>query len=232
MQLLKKISGWFGSAKSEAEVSVPVDLPEAPEGESKITEQERIARRVFIMNQLGLPFVADRNYMTLFHTVPEVFFPIDFIARRIAGAHFEIKSYKDDSILYCSGHSPKANRMNAILTAPNCLQRWREVVYMHITYKLATGNAFMRAAMSDTFANQPKWKYCNNFWSIPPQMMTVVPISPKTPMWGIAKLDEIVGHYDMQPPGQSVIKIPTYQVWHDRDLMPQFMNATKTGFLK
>ncbi len=38
-----------------------------------------------------MPYVADANFLRLFMTVPEVFFPIDFIASRIAKAHFEIK---------------------------------------------------------------------------------------------------------------------------------------------
>lgn len=225
MQLLNKISGWLGIRKSVPEVAVSAKVPELSESKNK-------DRRLQIISELASPFVADRNFMTLFETVPEVFFPIDFIARRVAGAHFEIKSYKDDSIVYCSGHSPKANRMNAILQAPNCIQRWRELVYMHMVNKLATGNAFMRAAMSDSFMNLPKWKYCDNFWSLPSQWMTVVQGANRIPLFGIAKLEEIVGHYELQRSGDVLMKIPTYQVWHDRDGIPQFLNTTSGDFLK
>lgn len=184
------------------------------------------------MNELAMPYVADRNYLTLFQTVPEVFFPIDFIARRIAGAHFEVKSVKDDSIIFCRGNAPKANRMNAILQAPNSIQRWRELVYTHHIFKLATGNAYMRAAMADAFKDQPKWKYCNNFWSIPSNWMKVVPAAAKTPMFGIAKLEDLVSHYELCRSGYTMMQIPTYQVWHDRDGMAQFLNTTASGYLK
>lgn len=192
------------------------------------------AWRHHLMCEIASPYVADRNYLTLFQTVAEVFFPIDFIARRIAGAHFEIKSYKDDSIVYCSGRSPKSNRLNAILQAPNCLQRWSEFVYQHIVYKLATGNGFVRAAMSETFKDKPKWEWCTNFWSIPSSWMTVVPtsISSGIPLFGIAKLDEIVGRYELRRSGSTLIKIPTFQVWHDRDGMPELLNTTSSNFLK
>lgn len=225
MQFLNKISGWLGFRKSDPEVVVAVNKTE-------LTNHDDQTWRIHLMDEIASPFVADRNFMTLFETVPEVFFPIDFIARRIAGAHFEIKSYKDDSIVYCSGHSSKANRMNAILQAPNCIQRWRELVYMHFVNKLVTGNAFMRAAMSDAFVNQPKWKYCDHFWSIPSDWMRVVRTDSRVPLFGIAKLDEIVGHYELYRSGETIMRIPTFQVWHDRDGMPQFLNTTSSNFLK
>lgn len=225
MSIIKKITGWFGKGKSDLDAVVPVNKP-------VLTNSDDKAWKVQLISEIASPFVADRNFMTLFETVPEVFFPIDFIARRIAGAHFEIKSYKDDSIVYCSGHSPKANRMNAILQAPNCIQRWRELVYMHFVYKLVTGNAFMRAAMSDSFQNLPKWKYCDNFWCIPSNFMRVVQADTKIPLFGIAKLDEIVGCYEMHRSGEPLMKVPTYQVWHDRDGIPQFLNTTSSNFLK
>lgn len=230
MQLLQKITRWFANEKS----SVVTKSEEAPVDPNNrvLTNSDDKAWAQHLITEITAPFVADKNFLTLFSTVPEVFFPIDFIARRIAGAHFEIRSYKDDSIVYCSGRSQKASRMNAILQAPNCIQRWRELVYMHHVYKLVTGNAFMRAAMPDVFQNQAKWKYCDNFWCIPSNWMKVIQTTSKVPIFGIAKLDEIVGHYELHRSGNTLMQIPTYQVWHDRDGMAQFLNTTAADFLK
>lgn len=225
MKFFKKISGLFNTTKSVDSDIVSMKKP-------TLTNHNDDAWRVHIMNELGSPFVADKNYLTLFETVPEVFFPIDFIARRIAGAHFEIKSYKDDSIVYCSNRSQKANRMNAILQAPNCLQRFREMAYMHFVYKLATGNTFMRGAIAEVFKDKPKWEYCSNFWVIPSDWMRVVQTKNKIPLFGIAKIDEIVDHYEMNRSGEPLMSIPTYEVWHDRDCIAKFLNTTASGFLK
>lgn len=222
MQLINKISSFFGIRKSVAPKPDKVEL----------TNSNDEAWKNHLALEIASPYVADRNYLTLFQTVPEVFFPIDFIARRIAGAHFEIKAYKDDSIVYCSNRGSRANRLNAILTAPNSIQRFRELVYMHHVYKLTTGNAFMRAAMSDAFKEQSKWQFCDNFWSIPSNWMQVIPIGGTTPIFGIAKLDEIVKHYELCRSGNTLVKIPTYQVWHDRDGMAQFLGTTAANFLK
>ena len=64
---------------------------------------------VAYIEDLTSPIVAGSNYLTLFSTIPEVFFPIDYIASRIAGANFQLKKTKDDSIVWAN------KRMNGIL---------------------------------------------------------------------------------------------------------------------
>lgn len=220
MAISKKIAGWFGSKK--ACEPKPVVL----------TNSDDQSWKYRLSCEIASPFVASSNYMTLFSTVPEVFFPINFIARRIAGAHFEVRSYKDDSIVYCSGRSQKATRLNAILMAPNSLQRWREYVYMHMVYKLATGNAFMRAAMADTFKDQPKWQYCDNFWCIPSDLVQINAASTTIPLFGISKLDDIIGSYEIVRNNASLLKVPSWQMWHDRDGMPSYLGTSQSLFLK
>ena len=115
------------------------------------------------------PLVCGHNYMELFRSVPEVFFPIDYIASRISGSGFQLKKVKDDSVVW------ENKRMNQILTKPNCLMSWNEMIYSHFVYKLCTGNAFFRAAMGETFKDQPKWKWCDNFWELPADFVNVEP---------------------------------------------------------
>lgn len=225
MQFLEKISDWFKYSLLKKEDIVHVNQPELNCSDNK-------AWQMYVMNELGSPYVADKNYLTLFHSVAEVFFPINFIARRVAGAHFDIKKYSDDSVVYCSERAPKSKRLNAILQAPNCIQRWRELVYMHMVYKLASGNGFIRAAMPDAFADKPKWDYCNHFWSIPSTWIKVAPASTRIPMFGMASLEELVGNYEMTISGNTPVKIPTYQIWHDRDGMAEFANTYSGNFLK
>lgn len=235
MAIFKSIKDWHSrQAERLAGVSVKtgggvVGTVRAEEG---ISCSNDVQWRIRTIDDFGSPFVADSNYMTLFHTVPEVFFPIDFIARRIAGAHFEIRSYKDDSIVYCTGRTSKANKMNAILQAPNSIQRWREFVYMHFAQLLVTGNAFVRAAMPDAFGDLPKWEYCKRFWPVPSKWVSVQPASDSIPLFGIADLDDIVGGYKIQPNASSTIQVPANQIWHARDGMAQFLNTTGSNFLK
>lgn len=171
------------------------------------------------------PLVCGHNYMELFRSVPEVFFPIDYIASRISGSGFQLKKVKDDSVVW------ENKRMNQILTKPNCLMSWNEMIYSHFVYKLCTGNAFFRAAMGETFKDQPKWKWCDNFWELPADFVNVEPNrSVNSPIFGIASEDDIIRCYRLNYGYVSTMEIPSYQIWHDRDGSPEYMSIN--GFLK
>lgn len=159
----------------------------------------------------------DDDNITLAQTVAEVFFPIDFIASRIAGAHYELKRVKDDSIVWCSGRSGAAQKITQILTRPNCIQTLPEFIYSHFFYRAADGNVFMRAAMStDAYtAKTPKWRYCDNFWSIP-QSLINIETDETVPLFGVCDIDEVIKGYTI---GKDSRVIPAWQVWHDRDVI-------------
>lgn len=174
------------------------------------------------------PFVAGNNFMALFQNVPEVFWPINYIAKRISEAHFDIKRTKDDSLVWCSRQG--ADR---ILKQPNPVMTWREIVYSHFVYKLATGNAFFRAAMPETItADAIKFQWCSNYWSLPAQLVTVEPMqySWGVPVFGIASMEELIKGYKLSVGPYSNLIIPYWQVWHDRDGIPQMTNSS--DFLK
>ena len=171
------------------------------------------------------PYVCGTNFMQLFRSVPEVFFPIDYIASRIAGSDFQLKKSKDDSIVW------ENKRMNQILTKPNCLMSWKELIYQHFVYKLCTGNAYMRAAMAENLKDVAKFKYCSNFWELPADHVDVEPVSQfDIPVFGIADEDEIIKCYRLDYGVYNRTAIPPFQVWHDRDGAPEFISSG--SFLK
>lgn len=166
------------------------------------------------------PSVVGNNFLEMFKTIPEVFWPIDFIAKRISEAHFDLKRVKDDSIVWC-------NRLNIdkFLTQPNPVMTWREVVYQHFVYKLTTGNAFFRAAMSDAFSEDAvKCIYSSAYWELPANLVTVEPVkySFGVPLFGVATKEELIKGYRLNMGAYSTLIIPHYQIWHDRDGLPEF----------
>ncbi len=174
------------------------------------------------------PSVVGNNFLTMFKTIPEVFWPIDYIAKRISEAHFDLKRVEDDSIVWC-------NRIGAdtILKQPNPLMTWREVVYQHFVYKLATGNAFFRAAMPETVtADAIKFRWCSNYWELPAHLVQVKPMeySYGVPMFGIASIEELIKGYTLDLGAYSGLTIPYYQIWHDRDGIPELTKGN--GYLK
>ena len=174
------------------------------------------------------PSVVGNNFLEMFKTIPEVFWPIDYIAKRISEAHFDLKRVRDDSIVWC-------NRLNIdqFLTAPNPLMTWREIVYQHFVYKLTTGNAFFRAAMSDTFTEDVvKCLYSSAYWELPANLVDVVPMQYNygVPLFGVATKEEMIKGYRLNLGAYSTLVIPHYQIWHDRDGLPEYEKAG--NFLK
>ena len=174
------------------------------------------------------PSVVGNNFIELFKTIPEVFWPIDFIAKRISEAHFDLKRMADDSIVWC-------NRLGAetILKQPNPIMTWREIVYQHFVYKLATGNAFFRASLPDNIsADAIKFQWCSNYWSLPAHLVQVKPreYSYGVPMFGIANIDELIKGYTLELGEYSGLTIPYFQIWHDRDGIPELIKGV--GYLK
>ena len=215
---------WFRKkSKSEEElvqdanvevVSETVEEKKLPEGK-KITVEELFSS----------PYVCSQNFLTLFQSVPEVFFPIDYIASRISSANFQFKKVKDDSVIWAN------KNLNQILLRPNCLMTWKQNVYQHFVYKLCLGNSFTRAAMSDSFTNVEKWRYCSNYWVLPADAMEVLPVlGSNIPLFGIADQEDIIRGYRLNYGALSTMNIPAYQVWHDRDGCVSYYSGF--GFMK
>lgn len=193
-----------------------------------VVDAWRYQQVLSMLDRLIHPSVAGNNFIEMFKTIPEVFWPIDFIAKRISEAHFDLKRVKDDSLVWC-------NRLGAdtILKQPNPIMTWREIVYQHFVYKLATGNAFFRAAMPENItADAIKFQWCSNYWSLPAHLIQVKPMeySYGVPMFGIASIEELIKGYTLDLGAYSGLTIPYYQIWHDRDGIPELIRGN--GYLK
>lgn len=192
------------------------------------SSSERVSLRsqeiLDMLNRLVRASDAGGNFIGMFKTIPEVFWPIDFIAKRISEAHFDLKRANDDSLVWCS-----RSGADTILKNPNPVMTWREIVYQHFVYKLATGNAFFRATMADTFTPDViKFQYCSNYWSLPSDKMSVEPMQYNwgVPIFGIATLEELIKGYRLEAGEYKSSLIPPYQIWHDRDGLPELLNGT------
>lgn len=182
-------------------------------------------QKISVEELFSSPYVCSRNFLSLFESVPEVFFPIDYIASRVANANFQFKKVKDDSIVWAN------KSLNQILLRPNCLMTWKQNVYQHFIYKLCLGNSFTRAAMSDNFSNAEKWRYCSNYWELPADAMEVLPVlGSNVPLFGIANEEDIIKGYRLNYGSLSTINIPSYQIWHDRDGHVSYCSGF--GFMK
>lgn len=223
MGFIKKI---FGTSMEQKDGTPEVSAADVPVTPAPVKTQLITPEMI---EGILRPEYAGDNFLTLFATVPEVFWPIDFIASRIAGANFVVKRTNDDSVVWRLSHP-----VNGILANPNCLMGWYEFIYNHFVYKLATGNAFVRAAMGDHLsADALKWKYCDTYWNLPSPRVHIEPKNMfSVPLFGCVPngVDDIIKCYRLAFSTKAVEQIPTYQVWHDRDGLPYY--GGRVGFLK
>lgn len=168
--------------------------------------------------------------MEAFVNYGEVFFPIHFIASRIAGAHFEIKKVANDAIVWCTTRSKAAGKISKILTKPNAIQSWYDFVYLHIVSKLACGNAFDYAAIPEIYPDsKPIWEKLDQLWCIPGSMISInTAVSGKLRIFGFDDLEETIKGYRIS--GDNRIIPPAY-IWHDKDLCTNFTQFNKSGVL-
>ena len=183
---------------------------EEPTNEVPEKVYDNVAQRAQYIEEVVIPKMCGDDYLHMYESIPEVFFPIDYIASRIAGANFVIKRTSDDSIVW------RRKELNKIISRPNCIMSFREFVYQHFVYKLALGNSFIRAAMADNFRDSSKYKFCSNFWVLPSNNVSINKKSNKVPLFGICDADDIIGKYTLSA-SNGKIDIPAWQVWHDRD---------------
>ena len=92
---------------------------------------------------IASPYVASDNFITLYESVPEVFFPVRYLVDKIVKGNFILKSTKDDSVVFNN------DSINKFLTQPNALQSFDEFVSLHFLYKFLTGNSFTKRTMEE-----------------------------------------------------------------------------------
>ncbi|MDE7440928.1 MAG: phage portal protein [Muribaculaceae bacterium] len=200
--------------KGEASSAVPSVPESVSTGDTtKITRVRSIEAQIY-MNRFYDSMVTPDILLGL----PEVFFPVDFIASRISKAHFEIKRNSDDAIVWCSGRARETRQLAKFLARPNWLQSWREFVYSHFVQKLTYGNAFIRAAMnSDLFNSETsKWEWAKALWSIPASMVDINTTlrGGVINLFGCEDMEDVITGYRIG----GTEDVASWQVFHDRDL--------------
>lgn len=188
-----------------------VDAPVAAPGNAALPRVSVTDVRGALWDGVTLPRVCGTNFMELYGCVPEVFWPVEFIASRVAAATFVLKKAADDSVVWGN------RRINALMAHPNCLLSWREMVHQHFVYRLVTGNSYVRAAMTDADPGAEKWRWCDNFWVLPSPLVEVLPVYGNVPLFGIAEAGDLIRGYQLSAGSRGVETVAPWQVWHDRD---------------
>lgn len=179
------------------------------------------ARRLQLMREIAAtPYVANANFITLFNTVPEVAWPVNYIASRAAGAKYVLKKFDDDSVVWNN------EAVNRILVKPNSFDTWYRTLWKHFAYKLVTGNSFIKAAMSNAFAGaKTLYKWCDRYVTLEEPYVTIEYKRQMGDIYGVSDVEDVVQCY-YHDYGQFVHRpIAPQCVFHDVDDTFGFYNG-------
>lgn len=157
------------------------------------------------------PSICTSNFITLFCSVPEVYFPVKFIIDKINTGIFQLKRSDDDSVVWDN------ESINRFLSRPNALFSFKEFVSQHFAFKLLTGNSFIKAAVPGMLhISGELWELCDNYWVLPANNVSIkTPVS--VPLFSTAKIEDIIKCYELCINGQTD-RIDPCVVLHSREL--------------
>lgn len=136
--------------------------------------------------------VTDHNLIELFHCVPEIFAPVHAVAFRVASGVFQVKKYSDDSVIY------ENKQLNKLLSTPNPLQNFQQLIYEAVVYELVTGKNFLFHNVPDTLAFD--YKNIQALWNLWANKITVnVNLeNNQLKLLSATELKDLVKHYKLE----------------------------------
>ena len=165
-----------------------------------------------LMEQIARPYVANANFVTLFNTVPEVQWPVNYIASRAAGATYLLKSFKDDSVVWDN------EAINKLLVKPNDFETWYRTLWKHFAYKLVTGNSYIKAVVNDAFAGTKSlWKWCDRYITLEEPWVRIEYKDVCPDIYGNADIEDVVKCYYHDSGRTYLQPIDPRCVFHDTD---------------
>ena len=177
---------------------------------TSLTSEERVA--LMARKITATPYVANSNFLTLYNTVPEVAWPVNYIASRAAGAKYVLKKYSDETVVWNN------DIINRLLVKPNAFETWYRTLFKHFAYKLVTGNSYIKAAMSDTFAGaKTLYKWCDRYVELESLLVRIEYKRVVGDIYGVADVEDVVEAYHHDIGDMYHRAIDPRCVFHDKD---------------
>lgn len=198
---------WFSNLFKRKSGTVSVtenNLGEVVDSSPQISQKDR---DILIAELDARKSECTMSYMDMYRCIPEVFFPIEYIASRISGGNFLLKREKDDSVVW---HN---RTVNSFLNNPNCVFSWKEFVHDHFVWKLATGTSFIRAVT----AISVDYRSALGYWVLPSDRVEVRPPKRVVPLFDVSETSDLIQSVDVLGGFGVQMSIPPQQVLIDRD---------------
>lgn len=149
---------------------------------------------------------SEQNMLTLFCTIPEVFAPINEIAKRVAAANFQLKRKEDDEVV---DNNEVWNKLRA---APNWKQTFDKLVYNATVYKYTCGNRYFYTYAPDLLKLKPQ--NISALWLLPPQFTNIKLKQTRPKFFNTTKPSDLIEAYEVKI-GETTEQIKPEYAIHD-----------------
>lgn len=168
------------------------------------------------------PHVMGDNFIEIFSSMGEVYFPIRYIVDKIAGGHYLLKKIKDDSVVWDN------EEINKFLSKPNPIQSFTDMITLYFIYKYVSGNSYFHAAAPESFSKSGElWKWCESYWVLPSNKIDIK--TPNiVPLFTSAKIEEIISYYGLNT-GMSMMQFSPSSILHTKDVNMKLDNNYLKG---
>ena len=171
-----------------------------------------------VSEYMGLfsPNFVTENFINVYTTIGEVYFPINYIVSRIKSGNFMLKRVKDDSVVFDN------QEINNFLSKPNPIFDFDEITGMFFTYRFVAGDAYLLASVPDNFGKvKDLWRWCENYWVLPSDNVSIKTPLCRIPLFSSFKKKEIIKSYDVTSP-LGVISFDPNLILHDKETNIRF----------
>jgi hypothetical protein len=172
------------------------------------SEREVVAGSIEGIMELLRGTYTDTNLITLFHSIPEIYSPINEIASRAMTARYILKDLKTDEPIYDN------EEWNRLMETPNPFQNFGELMYEAICYEIVTGKEYM-------LFNQPKtmqrfdYKNITSIYNLPSNLVT-----PETDeyikLWSATEMSDIIKKFVLLKGTEQEQEFKTERVMYRR----------------
>ena len=176
-----------------------------------ITTVDDVQRYMNVFN----PFVCGDNFIKMFESLPEVYFPIKFITERMQNGRFFLKDIK-------TGEEVSNNEyINKFLSNPNPNQTFKELMEMFFAYFYICGNSYLASTEPEAFNEiKDKWKYSNSYYVLPANYTKPVYYN-KVDLYSGNSINDIIERYELNT-GLGWKNFNPNSVLHSKDIKLSF----------
>lgn len=156
----------------------------------------------------------DYNLCVMYHSIAEIMAPIHAICSRISGAEWQLRKISNDEVVYDNKY------VNKLLSTPNPLQNWQQLIYELSVYEIVTGKNFLYANAPDTLSfNYKNISALWNLWPYAIQIITDVQIK----LLSATSINDLIKKYRLNDGTEidpSVIMFTQHGslLWEDRKI--------------